>query len=262
MVVSVIIPAYKARETIGSAIESVRQCGLDAKDVEIVVSVDDGQRYDGVIDEGCVLVDDGQVRTGPGPARNRGIERASGDYIAFLDADDRWEPGYLSTLLPLARRDGAAFSRTRVCDKTGEVVVLPVDHERLTFAAMAQSGGSFWPVARRELVGPFLTCPSQDIVHSLEVLSLIGGSAALAGTYRLQLNGDSVTAVDDFTALVAREYRAIIEVLRKGKTRIPSSMTQEAIWVYERKIEINDAFDARGAGRSFYGFVADEIRGS
>ncbi|MDK7301760.1 glycosyltransferase family A protein, partial [Staphylococcus hominis] len=37
--------------------------------------------------------------TGVSGARNSALEHASGDYIAFLDGDDYWEPTYLERML-------------------------------------------------------------------------------------------------------------------------------------------------------------------
>lgn len=47
-----------------------------------------------------------QPNGGVSRARNRGIREAQFDYIAFLDADDRWAPGFLETIVGLIRKYG------------------------------------------------------------------------------------------------------------------------------------------------------------
>jgi glycosyltransferase involved in cell wall biosynthesis len=49
-----------------------------------------------------------QQNSGPGAARNRGIEQSSGQLLAFLDADDEWLPQYLEAAV--AGMDGGAAS--------------------------------------------------------------------------------------------------------------------------------------------------------
>jgi glycosyltransferase involved in cell wall biosynthesis len=52
---------------------------------------------------------------GPYPARNLGVQRASGDLIAFIDSDDAWRPGRLAAQLPLLEdgRTGLVFGDAR-----------------------------------------------------------------------------------------------------------------------------------------------------
>ena len=89
--VSVIIPVYNYDRYLGEAIESV--LGQAYKHLEVIV-VDDGST-DRSGEVAKSFADRGvrychQVHAGIGPARNKGVELARGDYIAFLDADDRW----------------------------------------------------------------------------------------------------------------------------------------------------------------------------
>lgn len=94
--VSVIIPTYNTAKYIGQAIESVLE--QTSPPFEIIV-VDDGATDD---TESVVKKFGAHIRYlyqenhGPSHARNRGVEIASGDYVAFIDADDVWLPEHLS----------------------------------------------------------------------------------------------------------------------------------------------------------------------
>ncbi|MES2625954.1 MAG: glycosyltransferase family A protein, partial [Pseudomonadota bacterium] len=91
MNISVIIPAYKADATIHRALDSVLK--QSHKPLEVIV-VDDGSPVpltgiDGKYDNSVKLYR--KANGGAASARNFGIEQATGDFIAFLDADDYWE---------------------------------------------------------------------------------------------------------------------------------------------------------------------------
>jgi glycosyltransferase involved in cell wall biosynthesis len=97
--VSVVIPAYRAARTVCRAVDSV--LAQSAPAAEIIV-VDDGSPDD----LPGVLVPYGNRVTlirknngGAASARNAGIDQARGAFIAFLDADDYWEPHKLKRQL-------------------------------------------------------------------------------------------------------------------------------------------------------------------
>jgi glycosyltransferase involved in cell wall biosynthesis len=94
--VSVIVPAFNCAAFVGEAVRSA----LDQNDVQVqVIVVDDGSTDDTprvLADFGDRIEVVGQPNSGPGAARNLGMQRARGGYIAFLDADDVWLPGKLA----------------------------------------------------------------------------------------------------------------------------------------------------------------------
>lgn len=96
--ISVVIPLYNKEEQIAHTLQSVFKQTF--QDFEIVV-VDDGSTDNSV--EEVERFDDSRIRlihqtnAGVSAARNRGIEEARGELIAFLDADDEWMPEYLAT---------------------------------------------------------------------------------------------------------------------------------------------------------------------
>ncbi len=114
--ISVIIPAYNAELTIVETIESVLQQTF--RDFEIIVINDGSQDRTPILVQ---AIPDSRVQVityqngGVCAARNRGISRAKGEFIAFLDADDLWTRDKLE-LQRAALQDhpeaGVAYSST------------------------------------------------------------------------------------------------------------------------------------------------------
>jgi glycosyltransferase involved in cell wall biosynthesis len=97
--VSIIIPTYNRAAFISNAIQSVINQGCN--NIEIII-IDDGST-----DNTCSVVNSlkkeypqifyyhNECPKGPSGARNTGIIKSSGEYIAFLDSDDIWLDGHL-----------------------------------------------------------------------------------------------------------------------------------------------------------------------
>lgn len=102
--ISVVIPAYNAEKWIGRAIESVLNQTIVPAEILVV---DDGST-DGTaqaIEEyGSRVRYIYQENAGCAAARNRGIEAATGQWIAFLDADDEWYPHKLELQVAILSR--------------------------------------------------------------------------------------------------------------------------------------------------------------
>lgn len=99
--ISVIIPAYDVSRYIAETINSVLQQTLEP--CEIVV-VNDGSPDTPLLEAALEPYRDRivyltQTNQGPSAARNTAIRAARGEYVAFLDGDDLWEPEFLEFML-------------------------------------------------------------------------------------------------------------------------------------------------------------------
>ena len=127
-IISVVVPCYNQGHFLSAALRSVLSQSYKA--IEIIV-VDDGS-----IDDteqvarsfGAAIRYVYRPNAGPSSARNRGVEESTGSYIAFLDADDWWDPRFLQTLLDALLRMGGrglAYCRQALVDASGVRLARP-----------------------------------------------------------------------------------------------------------------------------------------
>lgn len=111
--VSIVIPVYNAEKCISDTIASIRSQSYTNWEI---ILVDDGSTDRSLEIMKNIEGDNIIVLEGKGGsaalARNIGIEAAKGRFIAFLDADDLWDPKKLEKQLGFMESNDAAFSFT------------------------------------------------------------------------------------------------------------------------------------------------------
>lgn len=172
--VSAVIPTYNRLPLLMQAVESVRAQTFG--DWELIVA------DDGSTDGSAEAVDglgDPRIRvlrlphTGrPAAARNAGLAAARGEWVAFLDSDDLWEPHKLALQLDLTRAAGVRWSYTdvRLVDDGGRTIPL--------------RAGRFRPLSGsilRELLEHRTAATHPTLLVSRALLEEVGGFDAGAG---------------------------------------------------------------------------------
>ncbi len=139
LTVSVIMPCHNSEKTIELAIQSV--LSQTFSNLELIV-IDDASTDNtpGIVER--FMNQDSRVNLirldaqhGPALARNVGIEKAGGRYIAFLDSDDAWLPEKLEQSLAFLRDNQCPIMYTAyyIMDKDGFVVGEYRPKEKVTF---------------------------------------------------------------------------------------------------------------------------------
>lgn len=140
--VSIVIPVHNAEPYIAKTIRSILTQTVSNYEVLLV----DDASTDGSLEK-IRLISDERLKVlktnlkhpvGAAAARNCGIEAAKGRYLAFLDADDLWQPKKLEKTLAYMKKKDAAFVFTgyEFGDQdgrgTGKIVHVPevLDYER------------------------------------------------------------------------------------------------------------------------------------
>lgn len=197
MLISVIIPAYQAEKYIADAVRSaLGQKGIAAEEIEVIVindcSPDDTDAaMRPFADHPAVRYIKNDHNLGVADTRNRGLDMAQGRYVAFLDADDWWEPDKLSAQLLLLEETGAPLccsARTlHEEDKTptGRTIGVPerITYEELLHTNTIPCGSVVMPT---RIAREFRMCHAElheDYILWLRVLKKYGAAVGINKPY-------------------------------------------------------------------------------
>jgi glycosyltransferase involved in cell wall biosynthesis len=232
--VSVIIPVYNGEKTIRETIESVLQQTF--ADFEILV-INDGST-DATLDILSKIIDPriqifSYANARQAASRNRGLERAKGDYIAFLDADDLWTMDKLELQVKaLQSHPEAAFaySWTDYIDERGNflhsgrhITMNGNVYADLIVNNFVENGSN--PLIRREVfdrVGVFDEAlpPAEDWDMWLRIAEFYPFVAIPAAQilYRVTATSSSLN--------IAKQEQQCLEVLQRGFDRASPEVQQ------------------------------------
>ncbi len=119
--VSIITPCYNSSKFLGETIRSVQNQTFH--DWEWIItddkSSDNSVEILNAVKDSRIIIIEANKNGGAGHARNLSLEKASGRFITFLDADDYWEPNFLEEMVNFMKKENAelAYSNYARCNE-------------------------------------------------------------------------------------------------------------------------------------------------
>ena len=123
--ISIITPIYNSEKYLEAAISSVQHQTYPNWELILIddASIDSSEKIarEFYSEDPRIVYEKFSVNRGPAVSRNRAIELAKGEYIAFLDSDDFWAPDKLEIQLGFMEKNACdvSFSSYRLVDEQG-----------------------------------------------------------------------------------------------------------------------------------------------
>jgi glycosyltransferase involved in cell wall biosynthesis len=233
---SIVTPTFQRRQLVRRAIESALAFTRTVDGSELVV-VDDASTdgtfeelstaYRREIDRGLMVLVRRPLNGGVAAAKNEGVRAAGGEWVVFLDSDDRLLPAATNAIPALAARYPAAPILFFRCEnENGHLIGPPVTECALDLSGLLANGtpGECLPVAARSAILAFPydeDLPAFEILAYLRMVQALGPAAvsvAIARSY-------ATSGADRITTLAARLRRA--ERMALGFSRFLSEFDHE-----------------------------------
>jgi glycosyltransferase involved in cell wall biosynthesis len=278
--VSIIIPTYNCARYLGRAVDSV--CAQTYKDYEILV-VDDGSTDDTkevAMQYGPKLSYLYQQNRGVSAARNHAISKASGELLAYIDADDMWYSEKLArqvAFLDAHRECGMVHSEISVFNEQDEILHVrfneetkrPVPQGLCVLELLKRSHiQTLTVVERRECfdsVGGFdERLPiAQDYLHWIMIAAEGYGVGYLAeplGKYRWRtgsLMGSPTRLLEDYVRICDILLQEKHVEVRYGEEA--AAILRDRLFVVQRDLAYHDRIQGRNesAKRRLAGLIKD-----
>ena len=180
--VSIIIPYYKKKKYILKTINSILNQSYNH--FEIIIVYDDENLSDlGYLEElfrsyKKIRILKNSQTIGAGFSRNRGIENAKGEFIAFIDADDMWKKHKLQNQINFMKKKNLKFSHTsyEIIDKNEKVLGKRIsrDFEKVEDLIKSCDIGLSTVILKKEIIDHHTKFPNlktkEDFVLWLKIL--------------------------------------------------------------------------------------------
>lgn len=270
MLVSIVMPAWRAGTTIARAVQSL--IDQTHEDWELLIAADDGADYlalladQGISDPRLSCSPTLLPQSGPAPARNHALASARGEIVANLDADDAFAPERLAKLAPLALEYGAAVDSVAVIDEAGVEMNRGLERDELLSGLSAQNildcGVPLHSVFRRDGMpeGWPAVYFCDDVVMNLELVSQAEAFKLLAEPlYYYHVRADSICHRPGAAKAADSAYGKVIKTLKAGGYRMTSEVRALALDGFEERRAVNAAFaraEAAGEAKTFQEFIA------
>lgn len=194
--ISVVIPVYNVEKYIRDCINSLKHQTFD--DFEVVF-VDDGSTDTSlqIIKQQTkdfagkfILVE--QENRGVSVARNRGIEKAIGEYICFVDSDDILDPKYLETLYCNMVKYEADVSVINKCDIDEFVHTYECKYEQTHIESLSKTQALNWLLKGKIRVGIWGIMTKKSILKDLRFAEGVAYSEDLEMVWKLIASSEKI----------------------------------------------------------------------